>query len=84
MHMLIDSGAAAAIGVAVHGTAVVSLYLRLRWRVRQEHAHRQYLESLACFLPAGSTLEETGADGSTLRLTMGPGSPSSTEQEREQ
>lgn len=71
MGTLVGSQAAAVFGLAVQSIAVGGLYLRLRWRVRQEHAHRQYLETLARFLPAGSTLEETGADGSTLRLTTG-------------
>ena len=70
---LIGSAVAAVVGLAVQGSALIGLYLRLRWRERQEHVHRQYLEAVARSLPAGSTLEETSADGSTLRLTTGPG-----------
>ncbi len=67
------AGAVVAFGLAVRGTSLAGQYLRLRWRVRQEDAHRRYVEALARVLPPGSTLEESGPGGTTLRLATGAG-----------
>ncbi|WP_380283723.1 hypothetical protein [Kitasatospora purpeofusca] len=56
--------------VAARVTTVVCQYLRLRWRVHQEHAHRRTLEALARTLPRGSRLHEVHSDGSTWTLTV--------------
>lgn len=85
VHELISSGTTAGMSGTVHGITIVGLHpRRLRWRVRQDHAQRQCLESLACFPPVDTTLQESGADGSTLRLTTGSGGQSSAERERQQ
>jgi hypothetical protein len=56
--------------VAAQSLSVLALWLRLRWRVREEQAHRQYLVAVVRTLPAGSTIRERRADGSSLMLTV--------------
>jgi hypothetical protein len=51
-------------------TGLVSLWLRLSWKTRQEQARRGTLIALARALPVGSELEEQAADGTRLRITM--------------
>ena len=70
MDPLIGSVTVAAAGVAARVTTAASQYLRLRWRIRHQHAHQQYLEALARSLPAGSRVEEVREDGSRLLLTI--------------
>jgi hypothetical protein len=50
---------------------LIGLWLRLRWRTRQEHARRRTLVALARALRRGSRLEEHAADGTILRITIG-------------
>ena len=70
MDPLAVSAVVAASGLGARLTATVNRYLRLRWRVRQEHARRLTLEALARALPGGSHLDEEYADGGRLRLTL--------------
>jgi hypothetical protein len=56
--------------VAAQSLSVLALWLRLRWRVREEQAHRQYLVAVMRTLPPGSTIRERRADGSSLMLTV--------------
>jgi hypothetical protein len=58
--------------VAVHALGVLALWLRLRWRVRHEHAHGRLLADLAEALRAGGQLDEHRSDGSRLKLTVPP------------
>ncbi|MEV6976914.1 hypothetical protein [Kitasatospora sp. NPDC093806] len=50
--------------VAAQVTAAACQYLRLRWELRQELAHRQALEALLRSLPEGSTVTITLPRGS--------------------
>ncbi|WP_326733294.1 hypothetical protein [Streptomyces sp. NBC_01022] len=70
MDLFVISAVVAASGLGVRLTAAVSQYLQLRWRVQQEQAHRQTLQTLSRSLPRGSRLEEVYSDGSRLRLTI--------------
>lgn len=72
MDPLVTSVVVAASEIAVRFTGVVERYLRLRWRLRQEHARRRTLEALARALPAGSRLVEHDGDGSILMLMLAP------------
>ncbi|MDH6132497.1 hypothetical protein P3T37_001882 [Kitasatospora sp. MAA4] len=72
MDPLVVPAVVAVTGLAARVAAVLCQYLRLRWRVRQEHAHREYVEALARSLPRGSRLVEVHPDGSELRLTIPP------------
>jgi hypothetical protein len=49
---------------------LLALWLHLRGRVRQEHAHREYVTALADRLPNGSRVEERRSDGSHLHLVI--------------
>jgi hypothetical protein len=51
--------------------ALISLWLRLWWRTRQEHARRRTLVALTRNMRRGSQLEEHAADGTILRITVG-------------
>lgn len=64
----------AAAMVAGQTLALLGLWLRLRSRVRQEHAHRQLLVDVVRALPPGGQLHEQRADGAclTLAVTLGP------------
>jgi hypothetical protein len=56
--------------IAAQGLSVLALWLRLRWRVRAEQVHRQYLVAIVRILPAGSTIKERRADGSSFTLNL--------------
>jgi hypothetical protein len=62
--------AAALAMIAAQGWSVLALWLRLRWGVREEHAHHQYLVAVVRTLPPGSRIQERRADGSSLMLTV--------------
>lgn len=49
---------------------MLALWLRLRWRMREEEAHRQYLVAAVRTLPPGGMIQERRADGSSLMLTV--------------
>ncbi|WDZ83242.1 hypothetical protein [Micromonospora cathayae] len=63
------------IGLAVLAKAgtVTALWIRLRWRVRQEQAHGETLVALAAALPAGGQVRDRRADGSGWTLTVPAG-----------
>ncbi len=56
--------------VVAHSLSVLALWLRLRWRVQQEHARRRYLVAIARALPEGSQVDEGRSDGTWLRLAI--------------
>jgi hypothetical protein len=56
--------------IAAQGLSVLALWLRLRWRVREEQARCQYLVAVVGTLPPGSKIQERRADGSSLMLTV--------------
>jgi|GEM_PF-1892621 len=60
-------------GLIVLGSAVplVTLWLRLHFRLRQERERRDYLQT-ATALPAGSRVREQREDGTRLVLDVGP------------
>ena len=58
--------------IAAYGCGLLALWLRLRWRARQEQVHRQYVVAIARALPAGSQIEEGDTDGRWLRLALAP------------
>ncbi|ROO61866.1 hypothetical protein EDC02_3826 [Micromonospora sp. Llam0] len=60
-------------GLRVLGSAVplVTLWLRLHFRLRQERERRDYLQA-ATALPAGSRVREQREDGTRLVLDVGP------------
>ena len=62
--------AAAFAMIAAQGLSVLALWLRLRSRVREEQAHRQYLVAVVRILPAGGTIQERRADGSSLTVNV--------------
>jgi hypothetical protein len=70
MDPLVASVVVATSSLGVRLVGAVSLYLRLRWRVRLEQEHRQTLEAMARSLPSGSRFEDVHDDGSRLRLTV--------------
>lgn len=70
MDPLVASMVVTVTGLGLRIVAAVCQYMRLRWRVRQEHAHRQTLVALALSLPGGSRLREVRSDGSSLSLTV--------------
>ncbi|AYV32915.1 hypothetical protein EES41_39780 (plasmid) [Streptomyces sp. ADI95-16] len=70
MDPLVASTVMAASGVGVRVTTAVCQYLRLRWRVRHEQAHRETLVALARSLPEGSRFHEVRGDGSSVSLTL--------------
>lgn len=57
-------------GFGMRIIAAIYHCLALRWRVREEHAHRQTLVALAQTLPAGSRLDEVRRDGSRVSLVI--------------
>jgi hypothetical protein len=70
MNPVIMWALAAFAGLAVRGIAIAELFMRLRWRGRQQRAHRAYLMALARTLPRGCWLNEVRADGSELHLVI--------------
>ncbi|MBO1418589.1 hypothetical protein [Streptomyces sp. FH025] len=72
MDPLVATTVVSASGLGIRVVAAVCQYLGLRWRVRQEHAHRQTLVALARALPEGSRFREIRGDGSSLSLTVPP------------
>ena len=56
--------------IAAQGVGLLALWLRLRWRAKQEQAHRQYVVAMALALPKGSQIDEGYRDGTWLRLTI--------------
>jgi hypothetical protein len=69
MSQAIERAAVLAV-IAAQGLSVLALWLRLRWRVREEQAHRQYLVAVVRILPPGGMIQERRADGSSLMLTV--------------
>lgn len=62
------------IGAALYlSVGLITLWLRLRWRTRQERARRRTFVSLARTLPRDGQLEERAADGTVLRIVVGLG-----------
>jgi hypothetical protein len=61
---------ASAAAIAVHGLAVLTLWLRLRWRVRHEQARGGCLVDLAHALANGGEIDERRSDGSWLKLSV--------------
>ncbi|MFE3279546.1 hypothetical protein [Nocardia sp. NPDC059239] len=49
---------AAISALSIHLLAFGRLWLRLRWRAKQQHGHRQYVVALARTLPAGSRIDD--------------------------
>jgi hypothetical protein len=60
------------VGLMVLGSAVplVTLWLRLHFRLRQERERRDYLQT-ATALPVGSRVQEQREDGTRLVLDVG-------------
>ncbi|MFI6824998.1 hypothetical protein ACIBJE_29230 [Micromonospora sp. NPDC050187] len=60
------------IGLAIVAKAstVLALWIRLRWRVRQEQARGETLVTLAAALAAGGQVRDRRADGSCWTLTV--------------
>lgn len=56
----------------VHVLTLVGLWLRLRWRTRQQRVHRGYLLDLIRALPLGSCLDDDHGGGRRTRLIIGP------------
>jgi hypothetical protein len=56
--------------IAMQGLSVLALWLRLRWRVREEQAHCWCLVAVVDTLPPGSRIQERRADGSSLMVTV--------------
>ena len=50
--------------------SLAALWLRLRWRTRQEHARRRSLVALVKVMPPGGQIEERRPDGTLLRLAI--------------
>jgi hypothetical protein len=65
-----DLGLASA--AIIQACSLTALWLRLRWRVKQEHAHREYLVAVLQTLPEGGQVNEQGADGARLTITYAP------------
>ena len=55
--------------VIIQGFSLTALWLRLRWWVKQENAHREYLVALLRALPEGSEVDEQGTDGVKLTIS---------------
>ena len=51
--------------------SLVTLWFRLRFRLRSEQERRQYLLTAASTLPSGSRLQEQRHDGTRLVLIIG-------------
>ncbi len=51
-------------------TGPLALWLRLRWRVRQEQARGAYLVGIAQALPRGGRFDGRCGDGTRLRLVV--------------
>jgi hypothetical protein len=67
--MQVDPIVAGAVTVAVHGWAVLGLWLRLRWRVRNEQARgRALVELVEALRVGGGDLDEQRLDGSRPKL----------------
>lgn len=56
--------------IVVQGFSLVTLWLRLRWRTRQEEAHRRYVVAVLRALPADSEIDERRVGGSLHKLTI--------------
>jgi len=56
--------------IAMQGLSVLALWLRLRWRVREEQAHCRYVVAIVDNLPPGSRIQERRADGSSWMMTV--------------
>ncbi|RLK24690.1 hypothetical protein DER29_2617 [Micromonospora sp. M71_S20] len=55
-------------------TGLLALWIRVRWRVRQEKARGDSLIAIAEALPSGGRLRDQRADGSCITLTV-PATP---------
>lgn len=53
-------------------TRLLALWIRARWRVRQEEVRGDALIAIAEALPAGGRLFDQRADGSCITLTVPP------------
>lgn len=64
-----------AVTVTVQGFSLVALWLRLRWRAKQETADRRYLTAILRALPEDSKIDEwrIGESFHRLSVTRGPG-----------
>ncbi|MBQ1012507.1 hypothetical protein KBX53_16390 [Micromonospora sp. M51] len=51
-------------------TGLLALWIRARWRVRQEKTRGDSLIAIAEALPAGGRLRDQRADGSCITLTV--------------
>ncbi|WP_433121919.1 hypothetical protein [Micromonospora sp. CA-246542] len=72
MDVLNWGGLAAAAVASVTGLA--ALWIRVRWRMRQEKARGDSLVAIAEALPSGGRLRDQRADGSCITLTV-PATP---------
>jgi hypothetical protein len=73
----VDSGGWTWIGVValvvVQAFSLIALWLRLRWRLKQEHVHRQYVVAVTRAIREGGQLDMDLVDGSSLRIMVTPG-----------
>jgi hypothetical protein len=58
--------------IATLGAGLAGLWLRLRALVRLDQMRQQARAELLRSLPSGSRLSEHGADGSLVRIDVGP------------
>lgn len=56
--------------IIVEGVSVISLWLRLRWRVKQEAAHCRYVTSVLQALPDDTEIDEQRDSKGLARLTI--------------
>lgn len=69
MNPIIVTAAAAVIG---HVLALLALWLRLRWRIQWEHAHRRCLVAVARTMTQGGQIHERRPDDIQLTIAVSP------------
>jgi hypothetical protein len=71
---VVDSGGWTWIGVValvvVQGFSLIALWLRLRWRLKQEQVHRQYAVAVTRAIRDGGQVDMDLVDGSSLRIMV--------------
>ena len=55
--------------IIVQGFSLLGLWLRLRWRVRQEASHRDYVVAVLQALPENTKIDEERDNGVKLIIT---------------